>query len=577
MTTVATAADARQEWHRRWSDALALWSRFTRLREPQLCTTTEQAKRSGLDGSFAMIRLTDQLVVIDLQQVIERNLVDLPLEIMGHEIGHHILCPANLTDHARMLARMRWALPGVEGAAPAVANLYADLHINDRLQRGSGLRMDEVYRRLKAHAPEGPISDLWRLYQRIYEILWALRRGDLAPGPLPDRIEGDAQLGSRLVRAYRSDWLDGAAGFAALCLPYLAQDPDARRVLAGWDDSLNTAGGVVPPGLTDIDAGERTEPLHPANDPRVTESAEPVAAQPLSEVPSAAPRGQAREPFQYGELLRALGLKLSDHDVAVRYYREAAQRHLIPFPSKPAPSTGDLVPEGLSPWTVGEPMADIDWLHSVIRSPLVIPGVTTVKRVLAPEEDLPPRPQPLDLDLYIDSSGSIVNPQRQLSFLALAAAIIALSCLRCGGRVQATLWSGARRFETTAGFITDTERILRIVTGYLGGGTAFPIHVLRDTYAARTERDRPVHVLVISDDGVTTMFNRDEHGNDGAVIARESLARARGGGTMVLNLYRWPDDLSPAVDMGWDVVSIRGWAELLGFARRFARQAYPAG
>lgn len=266
MTTVATAADARQEWHRRWSDALALWSRFTRLREPQLCTTTEQAKRSGLDGSFAMIRLTDQLVVIDLQQVIERNLVDLPLEIMGHEIGHHILCPANLTDHARMLARMRWALPGVEGAAPAMANLYADLHINDRLQRGSGLRMDEVYRRLKAHAPEGPISDLWRLYQRIYEILWALRRGDLAPGPLPDRIEGDAQLGSRLVRAYRSDWLDGAAGFAALCLPYLAQDPDARRVLAGWDDSLNTAGGVVPPGLTDMDAGERTEPLHPAND-----------------------------------------------------------------------------------------------------------------------------------------------------------------------------------------------------------------------------------------------------------------------------------------------------------------------
>lgn len=225
-----------------------MWSRFTRLREPQLCTTTEQANRSGLDGSFAMIRLTDQLVVIDLQQVIMRNLVDLPLEIMGHEIGHHILCPANLTDQARMLARMRWALPGVEGAAPAVANLYADLHINDRLQRGSGLRMDEVYRRLKAHAPDGPISDLWRLYQRIYEILWALRRGDLAPGPLPDRIEGDAQLGSRLVRAYRSDWLDGAAGFAALCLPYLAQDPDARRVLAGWDDSLNTAGVWYRPG-----------------------------------------------------------------------------------------------------------------------------------------------------------------------------------------------------------------------------------------------------------------------------------------------------------------------------------------
>ncbi|BCI90812.1 hypothetical protein NIIDMKKI_60180 [Mycobacterium kansasii] len=86
----------------------------------------------------------------------------------------------------------------MEGAAPAVANLYADLHINDRLQRGSGLRMDEVYRRLKAHAPDGPISDLWRLYQRIYEILWALRRGDLAPVRCP--------TGSKATPSWEVGW-----------------------------------------------------------------------------------------------------------------------------------------------------------------------------------------------------------------------------------------------------------------------------------------------------------------------------------------------------------------------------------
>jgi hypothetical protein len=574
MTTATTVAGVGAEWRRRWPDALALWSRFTRLRDPLLCTTSEQAAASGLDNSFAMIRLTDQRVVIDLQQVVERGLADLPLEIMGHEIGHHILCPATLTDQARMLARMRWALPGVESAAPSIANMYADLHINDRLQRGSGLHMDEVYRRLKAHAPHGPINDMWRLYQRIYEILWALRRGDFVVGPLPDRIEGDAQLSSRLVRAYRSDWLDGAAGFAALCLPYLPQDADARMVLAGWDDSLNTAGGAVPPGLTDLDAEEGAEPLHPANDPRVTDGAKPIAVQPTSRPQRGGNQSQAREPFQYGELLRALGLQLDDHEIAIRYYREAAQRHLIPFPSRPAPSAGEFVPEGFSPWNVGEPVSDIDWLHSILRSPVIVPGVTTVKRVWAPDDDIPPRPQPLDLDLYIDSSGSIVNPQLSVSFLALAGAIIALSCLRAGGRVQATLWSGAGQFETTSDFITDTERILRIVTGYIGGLTAFPIHVLRDTYAVRTERDRPVHLLVISDDGVTTMFDKDERGNDGTAIARESLARARGGGTMVLNLYRWPDDLKPALDMGWDVVSIRGWAELLGFARSFARKSY---
>ncbi len=577
MTGAAPAtAAAAVEWRRSWPAALGLWSRFTRLRDPMLCATTAEARDHGLEGSFAMIRLTDQLVVIDLQQIDDLGLSDLPLEIMGHEIGHHILCPATLTDQGRMLARMRWALPTVEHTAPVVANLYADLHINDRLQRGSGLRLDEVYRRLKKGAPEGPASDLWRLYQRMYEILWALRTGDLAPCPLPDRLEGDAHLGSRLVRAYRADWMEGAAGFAALCLPYLTEDADARQVLAGWADALHATGGQAPPGLTELDPGERDEPLHPARDPRVTEGAAPPANRP-ARAGAGSPGAQHREPFEYGQLLRTLGLELTDHEIAVRYYREAARRHLIPFPSRPTPVRGDLVPEGYAPWTPGDPLHEIDWLHSILRSPRVVPGVTTVKRVLGPEDDLPPKPEPLDLDLYIDSSGSIANPQVQFSFLALAGAIIALSCLRAGGRVQATLWSGARQFETTRGFVTDTEQVLRILTGYIGGGTAFPVHVLRDTYAGRRDRDRPVHLLVISDDGVTTMFDRDEHGGDGAAIARLALERARGGGTMVLNLYRWPDDdLRPAVEMGWDVVPISDWDQLLAFARRFARKTFAA-
>ena len=34
-----------------------------------------------------------------------------PVEVLAHEIGHHVLAPATLTDHGRMIARMRWALP----------------------------------------------------------------------------------------------------------------------------------------------------------------------------------------------------------------------------------------------------------------------------------------------------------------------------------------------------------------------------------------------------------------------------------------------------------------------------------
>ena len=96
-----------------------------------------------------------------------------------------------------------------------------------------------------------------------------------------------------------------------------------------------------------------------------------------------------------------------------------------------------------------------------------------------------PKREPLDLDIYVDSSGSMVDPRRTLSLPTLAGAIICLSALRAGARVQATLWSGAQQFSSTPGFVRDEHAVLGVLTGYFGGATAFPIHVLRDTLERR--------------------------------------------------------------------------------------------
>jgi hypothetical protein len=144
--------------------------------------------------------------------------------------------------------------------------------------------------------------------------------------------------------------------------------------------------------------------------------------------------------------------------------------------------------------------------------------------------------------------------------------------------VQVTLWSGPRQFLATDGFISHEHRILEVLTGYFGGSTAFPIHQLRETYASRGPADRPVHILVISDDGVTTMFDQDERKLSGWEIAKTALERARGGGTMVLNLYDdWQRnrELKRAHDeQGWQIHVVRDWVQLLEFARWFARLKY---
>ena len=169
MTTATGDIDSlRDAWTARWPEALALWSRYTMLRDPRWCSTKQEESAESLSESFAMIRLDDHGVVISLRQVAERGLGDLPVEVLAHEIGHHVYCPGNLGDHARMIARMRAALSPLQERAPLVANLYADLLINDRLQRSGGLRMAELYKRLRG--PDDS-SDVWRFYMRTYEIL----------------------------------------------------------------------------------------------------------------------------------------------------------------------------------------------------------------------------------------------------------------------------------------------------------------------------------------------------------------------------------------------------------------------
>jgi hypothetical protein len=201
--------------------------------------------------------------------------------------------------------------------------------------------------------------------------------------------------------------------------------------------------------------------------------------------------------------------------------------------------------------------------------------VTTVQRVYGETPGSDPAKVPLDLDIYVDCSGSMPNPAINVSYLALAGTILALSALRAGARVQATLWSGAGQFDTSGGFLRDDKRILGIVTGYIAGGTAFPLHVLRDTYQERKPSEPPAHIVVVSDEGADTMLAEDEAGRSGADLCRLALKAARGGGTLVLNLPNpdWPQR-SKLEALGFRVHAVTDWEQLVAFARAFVRDNY---
>ena len=111
---------------------------------------------------------------------------------------------------------------------------------------------------------------------------------------------------------------------------------------------------------------------------------------------------------------------------------------------------------------------------------------------------------------------------------------------RCepGSAVQATLWSGPGEVLTTDGFVRDPERILRVLIGYFGGSTQFPLggHCGIRTLRRGVLR-RKVHLLQISDEGIDTMVADTDTPDDLGWSARRAMKRAGGGGTMVLQLW----------------------------------------
>ena len=593
MSTTALASDLeaiRDSWLAVWPEALTIWSRYVQLHEPKWCFTPEEERREQLSGSFAMIRLVDHSIVVSVRQVQEEGLARFAREILAHEIGHHVYCPADLTDNARLLARIRYGLPSKEHFAPMVSNLYSDLLINDRLQRSAELDIAGVYVQLGSESK----ARLWTLYLRIYELLWSLPRGKLAQGECDARLNQDAQLGARLVRSYAHDWLGGAGRFAALCLPYILEDDEKQLCRIVWCDTLGAGRGGFPDGLVEIDDAELEGAIHPAEDPDLSgidgldaddknEHAK-VKGRARGEFSGRKSAKNYRQPFEYAEVLKAAGVDLDVREITARYYRELALPHLIPFPVKRMPQATDPLPEGLDVWDIGSPLDRVDWLSTLLASPVIVPGVTTRERLFGDSPGSDPQTLPFDLYLGIDCSGSMGDPAFHLSYPVLAGAIVALSALRALARVKVVLSGEPGKTISTDGFVRDQKTILKTLASYLGTGYSFGIHRLAETFTSDKPPKRPVHILIVSDNDMFSMLNEKGSGRIGWDVAREALSRCRGGGTFVLQLpeailsSQWGQPTHQYLDRmrqdGWNVSLVNSQEQLVAFAREFSRRNY---
>lgn len=561
-------------WQQHWQQARETWSPFVKLQEPVWCTYTADALKQGLQGSFAMIRLTDHRIVIDLEKVVRSGIENFPLQVLAHEIGHHIYTPANLRDNAVVLGRIRWALAGIEDRAPFVANIYEDMLINDRLHRFKQLNMSAVYEQLNKGIQ---YSDLWRLIMRGFEYLWKLTRGTLAGDPKQHtaKIDADASLIASLIRSYAKNWMDGAGRFAALLYPYLEEEEkfrNSRTLIITILDAENAGedGGIIG-GLAGLDL----DGIAGAIDPRIEslsadQEGDDKAGIGRSMKGGVGPRQRYLMPGMYIDLQRQANPKADEQQLLNNYYKEIALPHLVRFPRDENTSASLTIPESVDTWEISEPVEEIDWLETVITSPQPVPGFNTKKRLYGPDNDDIKTADPLDVYIGVDCSGSMGNPKFTFSWPVLCANIIALSALRAGAKVMACLSGEPGSYMETDGFLKDEATILTVLTSYLGTGYTFGVPRLNKPFEKKPARSS--HIVLVTDDDIFAMLGAE----DNWMVIERALHNAGGIGTIVLHSSpEWrKEEIKRLEHMGWRIFHVTNEEELLDFAKRFTQTNY---
>lgn len=580
MNDKINTIELRLQWQQQWDSARRIWSPFVKLREPVWCLDSRSARAEGLTGSFAMIRLTDHRIVIDLERVRELDVSDCALQVLAHEIGHHIYTPANLHDNAILLARIRWGLPGIEDRTGFVANIYADLLINDFLQRSKNLDMVRVYQKMNQ---DTTFSRLWALIMRTYEYLWKLKRGTLLTDAAQHsaELDADAAIAASLIRSYAKNWLDGAGRFTVLVYTYLMEDEAYQKARASFLVQLDSEyagkhGGLVS-GITQVDedtikgtVDPRREALGAQQEPYNIPGAFGTATQ-----ETVGPQQRYLSPGYYIDLLRQVNPEANEQDLLNNYYKEIALPHLVEFPLEQVRPVAYELPEGLENWDIGDSLEEIDWLGSAIYSPEIIPGYSTMKRIYSADDSSLSMEGVLDVYLGIDCSGSMNNPRQTFSWPVLAATIIALSALRAGAKVMACLSGEPGSFLETEGYQVSEKEVLTVLTSYLGTGYAFGIPRLKNPFANPIKAKS--HLILVTDDDIFSMLDADtETKESNWDLMEKALTNAGGKGTLVLHAKpAWhKEEVIRLKNMGWQVYYVTNEQELLDFAAGFSTANY---
>ena len=491
---------------RAWPGAVATWSSFLVIGEPELRSTQE---------AIAQIDLRTRCISLNESQILAWDLLDCIPALLAHEIGHHVSYPGTLQVQARLRLLERTLVPFPEYS---LVNHFTDLMINERLGRssaGAELRrqMIRIYatsvRNLPTLGQSGWKRDpLFVFYLCLYEALWDLDEGTIVGNLAGEfaqeyphhRSHAQMLVGDLFVLG--PNLYTQFLYFLATTIQYLAprvSDKDDELPVPVMANGKGCDCGE--PGADDW--SQAMTPTQAEKDAirRAIEEGwfDAVQSRRLS---------RALDIDQRASGLPGIGTEDASRvpEIMAAFYRQQAERLLFRPPA--LPRIGEAtVPSILEDWIPGDPVREIDWLGTLLLRGEEIGAGMPMKRIHEAEiEGEEVRFHQARIEIYLDVSGSMPNPCTTLNPMTLAAQILTTATIRHGGQVRIVLyshtpllfWEWSRSERELSGFLMH----------YIGGGTEFPFDLLERS-VRECRQEQPVRVI-ISDHDFDANVDADE-------------------------------------------------------------------
>ncbi len=366
---------------------------------------------------------------------------DLLEALLDHGVGHHSYCPWDLRTHLAIYSEAKKVVKD-KAMAKRAASFFMDVVVDTNCVKRDETPLPELYRNME----RGPLEEVMvSLYQRI----WGTDLKSTTDTEVVRRL-------SRLPYLDRKRWTESAHKFTRVIKQFLEEEQQQEsqgenkqgESMMGDHDLSSFSQEEVDQGLRDF--AQETRGLKEFRE--IIEDFE----------------GELKE-LGYGTeggMGRGRGKTI---DADVLYYMKLAENYSIPIRKMSLEKRGYMHPHSHRPWEVGKPVQDVDVWTSFGK---IMPGITQTwkkssGRTFGDQESTP------DCIILIDSSGSMINPRKNLSHAVLGAACAADAYLRNAAKVAVYNFSDAPMGNRIVlDFTTEREAIYRVLCKYFGGGTA---------------------------------------------------------------------------------------------------------